>query len=177
VRGPGAQDAALVAQAGWESLARSAASRREVVPESPADEGRRLLAIRLDGTPYAIPIESVREIVRLRPMTPVPGAPPAVCGVISLRGDIVEVIDLRVRLGLAVGATGRASRIVTVSAAVGQLAGLLVDAVEEVVIAEPGAFRPATGGESGPVESLCLRGDRFLSLIDLDQVMQIDAEH
>ena len=58
------------------------------------------------------------------------------CGVISLRGEILQVIDLRLRLRLRAAPTGRASRIVVVHAADGGVAGLLVDEVTR------GARRP-----------------------------------
>ena len=114
----------------WQDLARRAAERRSAEEDSVAV--RRLLTFVLDGSPYAVPVERVREIVRVRPITPVPRVPSDVCGVISLRGEILEVIDLRLRLRLRAAPTGRASRIIVVYAAEGGVAGLLVDGVTEV---------------------------------------------
>ena len=76
------------ANEGWEGLARSAAGRVAGRDAAAPVELRELLVIWLDGDPYALPIERVREIVRLRPITPVPRVPDAVRGVISLRGEI-----------------------------------------------------------------------------------------
>ncbi len=65
----------------WQDLARRAAERRSAEVESVAS--RQLLTFVLDASPYAVPVERVREIVRVRPITPVPRVPSDVCGVIS----------------------------------------------------------------------------------------------
>ncbi len=82
----------------WEALARNAASAG--TEGDRADEICQLLAFELDGAPYAVPVERVREIVRMRPVTKVPRFPEDVQGVISLRGEIIQVVDLRRRLGV-----------------------------------------------------------------------------
>jgi purine-binding chemotaxis protein CheW len=163
-----------VAAPRWQDLARRAAERRNAEVENVAV--RQLLTFVLDGTPYAVPVERVREIVRVRPITPVPRVPGDVCGVISLRGEILEVIDLRLRLRLRAGPTGRASRIIVVHGADGGVAGLLVDGVTEVLPVPEDALRPAGSAETGNVETLCVRGDRFISLIDLERVLRFDAQ-
>jgi purine-binding chemotaxis protein CheW len=161
------------ADAGWEVLARQAARRRGDVAE-PIDL-QQLLTFALDGAPYALPVERVREIVRMRPITPVPRVPEDVRGVISLRGEIVQVVDLRRRLGLASLEPTRRSRVIVVHSADGRVAGLLVDAVTEVLSVADDALRP-TSADAGSVEALCLRDDEFVSLVDLDRVLAIDAE-
>lgn len=158
----------------WQDLARRAAERRSAEVESVAV--RQLLTFLLDGSPYAVPVERVREIVRVRPITPVPRVPADVCGVISLRGEILEVVDLRLRLRLRAAKPGRASRIIVAHTADGGVAGLLVDGVSEVLSVGDDALRPASAAEAGNVASLCANGDRFISLIDLDRVLGFDAE-
>ena len=157
----------------WDDLARSAAA---VTPgaEDPATL-QQLLAFSLDGSPYALPIERVREIVRLRPLTAVPRVSEDVLGVISLRGEIVQVVDLRTRLGLRREQSGRSARIVIVLAEDGLIGGLLVDAVTEVLSVSEASLQPPTG-ESDVVSALCARGDCFVSIVDLDKLWTLDAE-
>jgi purine-binding chemotaxis protein CheW len=159
--------------ASWLDLAREAARRGGGAAERV--EQQKLLAFRLGDTPYAVPVESVREIVRIRPLTPVPRLPADVRGVISLRGEIVEVVDLRRRLGLPALDLTRASRIVIVHGGEGQVAGLLVDSVSEVISVSEDAIRPASG-DADAVEALCERDGRFVSLIDLERVLDVHAE-
>jgi purine-binding chemotaxis protein CheW len=157
----------------WDALAREAAERREA-GAAPL-ELLQLLSFQLDGAPYALPVESVREIVRIRPITPVPRVPEDVRGVISLRGEIVQVVDLRRRLGLESVEPGRSSRVIVVHGGDGRVSGLLVDAVTEVLSVAEDALRPASG-EIGSVETLCVQGERFVSLVDLDRVLAVDGE-
>ncbi|MGH7338348.1 MAG: chemotaxis protein CheW, partial [Myxococcota bacterium] len=69
----------------WDELARAAALRRE--GHARAEVLRQLLCVRIDGAPYAVPVENVREIVRVRAITPIPRTVSSVRGVISLRGE------------------------------------------------------------------------------------------
>lgn len=157
----------------WDRLARAAARPAAQEERAPA---RRLLACSLAGSPYALPIERVREIVRVRPITPVPRTPAAVLGLISLRGTIVQVVDLRLRLRLPAAAPARGSRIVVVQGGEGGLAGLLVDAVTDVLLAPPQELRAAAPVEGSAVEALFARGERFVSVLDLDRVLDLDGE-
>jgi chemotaxis signal transduction protein len=119
-----AQSPGRHAEGTWVELARDAARRGEAreAPALPASyslagspggagagavHAQRLVVFRLDGALYALPVERVREIVRLRPITPVPRVPAAVRGVISLRGQVIQVIDLRARLALPPAEQGR----------------------------------------------------------------------
>jgi purine-binding chemotaxis protein CheW len=156
---------------GWETHAREAAVREPAA----AEYVQQLLAFVIDGALYALPVERVREIVRMRSVTPVPRVPAEVCGVISLRGEIVQVLDLRRRLGLEPVAATRASRIVIVHGEDGRVAGLLVDAVREVLSVAEDALRQAQAG-AAVVDALCVREDEFVSLVDLDRVLEVDGD-
>lgn len=157
---------------GWESLARAAAAPGET--ETP-EILRELLSFRLADSTYAIGVERVREIVRMRPLTPVPRVPAAVIGVIALRGEIVQVLDLRTRLALPRREAERSSRIIVLHGEDERVSGVLVDAVEEVVRAKEEEIRPAASGESGCVAELCIREGGFVSILDLDRVLDLDG--
>jgi purine-binding chemotaxis protein CheW len=158
----------------FETLARAGASRREAAEESAGE--RELLVLWLGDDPYALPVERVREIVRLRPITPMPRVPEAVRGVLSLRGDIVQVIDLRRRLGLAPDRTENPRRrIVVLGSEDGQTTGLLVDRVSEVLRLRDDALRPPTSRDSGTVTALAPHGERFVSVFDVDRILDLGA--
>jgi purine-binding chemotaxis protein CheW len=159
---------------GWDELARSATSGG--AESIQREDVRQLLTFEVAATPYAIPVERVREIVRIRPITPVPHVPAEVRGVISLRGEIVQVVDLRRRLDLEPADPVRSTRIIVVHSEEGKVAGILVDAVREVSRVSEDAIRPSASTETGAVESLCVRGAEFVSLIDLDRILQINVE-
>jgi len=159
--------------ADWQSLARTAARSDE---EDELSLQRELLCLSVDATPYAIPVERVREIVRTRAITPMPRVPAPVLGVIALRGEVIQVLDLRRRLGLPPAEPTRSTRIVVLHGEDGRVAGLRVDAVTEVLRLPEEAVRPAAAGESDAVSALCEREGEFVSLLDLDRVMDLGVE-
>ncbi len=158
----------------FEEMARRAALHADTTPDGHTE--RELLVLWLDEDPYALPVERVREIVRLRPITPVPRMPAAVRGVLSLRGEIVQIIDLRLRLGLPASAEeSPRRRIVVLHGEDGQMTGLLVDRVSEVLRLRDEDLRPPTGRDAGTVASLAPQGDRFVSVFDVDRVLDLGA--
>ena len=133
--------------------------------------------MRVDGAPYGVPVENVREIVRIRPITPIPRVALPLRGVISLRGEMLQVIDLRQRLGLAPVATRKTTRIVVVHTDRGRLAGVLVDEVSEVLRVRESAIGPAPGGDAqGVVSALCAHGAEFVSLLDLERLLEVGGD-
>jgi purine-binding chemotaxis protein CheW len=156
----------------WDVLARAAAAREQ---PAAARALRELLVFELDGAPYALPIERVREIVRPRSFTPVPHVPPEVLGVISLRGEIVQVLDTRLRLGLPSTPISRASRVIVMSGEHGDVTGLLVDAVDAVLRVEESDLRPPTDSDGGLITALAPKGDAFVSLISPEHLVATDA--
>jgi purine-binding chemotaxis protein CheW len=155
----------------FEALARAAA-RREAADE--ATLRREFVTFTLDGDSYALPIERVREIVRMRSITPVPRVPAAIRGVISLRGEVVEVLDLRRRLGMPACEPTRASRIVVLHGDDGSVTGLLVDSVRDVLRITEEHVRPSAGGEHDGVSALLARGEQFVSLLDVERVLDLE---
>lgn len=158
---------------GWDALARAAALRAS---EESHALLREFLVFTLEDDRYAIPVERVREIVRLRPVTAVPRVPREIRGVISLRGEIVQVLDLRSRLGLPPVPAARATRIVVLHGDDGEVTGLLVDAVTEVLRITEEDIQPPPGGESPFVSALCERAGGFVSLMNVDRVLDLGTD-
>jgi purine-binding chemotaxis protein CheW len=104
---------------------------------------------------YAVEIERTREILQYQPLTRVPATPPAIRGVMNLRGQVVPVVDLAVKFGLGETEISRWTCVVMVDVRVGDetlVMGMLVDAVREVIdlaasdIAPPPSFGTQLGG-------------------------------
>ncbi len=100
-----------------------------------------LLAFWVADEEYAVEITEIQEIIKLPIITDVPRAHPSVMGIISLRGTIVPVVDLRLLLGLERRVISRQSRILVLRAD-GDPVGLLVDQVTSVVRLESDAVEP-----------------------------------
>jgi purine-binding chemotaxis protein CheW len=90
------------------------------------------LAFRLGTDTYAVPIGEVREILKLPPVTEVPRAPSDVLGVVSVRGLLVTVVDLKQRLRVAPADITKRGRILLVMGAANEVIGLYVDEVLQV---------------------------------------------
>jgi purine-binding chemotaxis protein CheW len=100
------------------------------------DAPDRLLVFRLDGAEYALPIEQVAEIVRMVAITPVPGSPSWMAGAIDLRGSVIPVVDLRLRLGLPERAP-QPSTPIMVGRTGSRVVGLIADEVVDVLDLAP----------------------------------------
>jgi len=92
---------------------------------------RELLAFVVGEETYALALDAVREILKPPPVTPVPRSPRDVLGVISVRGRITTVIDLRRRLGAVIAELDKHSRVLLVDDG-DEILGLLVDRVLQV---------------------------------------------
>jgi len=91
-----------------------------------------LICFKLSSEEYSFPITDVKEIIKPMEVTEVPRVPDYILGIISLRGTIVPICDLRKRLGFPVKEATKSTRIVIASDDVKTL-GMVVDEVTEVV--------------------------------------------
>jgi purine-binding chemotaxis protein CheW len=100
-------------------------------PTSASALGGKYLTFGLSGEDYGTQILKVREIIGLLDITPVPQMPDSVKGVINLRGRVIPVVDLRLKFGMPEGEYNDETCIIVVD--VGQLTGIIVDTVQEVL--------------------------------------------
>jgi purine-binding chemotaxis protein CheW len=132
---------------------------------------------RVDRELYALPVRQVQEILRVAALTRVPHAPFPVRGVTNLRGYVLPVVDLRLRLGLPAAEDGPLARVMVVQTR-GRLIGLLVDAVEQVAQIDRLAVEPPPE-DVMTTQSYYLLGVYHLSeqelviLLDADRVMLV----
>jgi purine-binding chemotaxis protein CheW len=142
-----------------------------------AGDLRRYLTVVVSGELFAIDIARIREVLHCPRMTRMPRTSPAVPGVINLRGAVVPVLDLAVRIGRRVTPIERRTCIVVVEVMMDDrlsAIGLLVDAVEEAIEAGADTLEalPAFGCNI-PQAFLAamLRVDaRFVSVLELANV-------
>ena len=91
----------------------------------------RWVTFQLDDETYGIDVMQIREVLRSVEISPVPGAPAFVLGIINLRGNVVAIIDTRSRFSLAQREMDDSSRILILEAG-DYVVGFLVDSVSEV---------------------------------------------
>jgi chemotaxis signal transduction protein len=136
------------------------------------------LSFTVAGTDYGIPILSVKEILQHEEPTSVPSAPPAIRGVINVRGQVVPVVDLAVKFGGAPTVASSRTCILVVDAHLGGdrlTVGVLADAVNEVLDLPAAEVEPPPRlGSRARVDFLTgvgKVGRAFVLLLELDRVL------
>ncbi len=134
------------------------------------------ITFRLSKELFALPVRAIQEILRVGTITRVPHAPFPVRGIINLRGQVLPVIDFRLRLGLAAGEPGPANRIL-VATSRNRLLGLLVDAVHQVVRLDRNAHEQPPADVmtdfSDYITAVYRHKDDLLILMDMESVLLI----
>jgi len=138
----------------------------------------QFLTFRLDGQEYGISILKVQEIKGWDKMTPIPNSPPYVKGVLNLRGVIVPVFDLRLRFGLPETVRDAFTVIIVVNIG-GRMAGIVVDAVSDVINVSPEqqCAAPEYEGQQNRefIKGLAQVDDKLLILLDIDRMVNPEA--
>ena len=177
---PGTASAAdIKTLAGDSPGAEKAVSTPTADASSPALPDRlELLSFMLAGEEYALKMEDAREIIRWRKPTKVPRAPEHIIGIISLRGVILPVFDIKKRIGLGEFKPSRQTRIVVVSDGRSALSGMVVDSITGVSSMSRGGIEPPpsviSGSEAEFIEGVGRSGDggnRLLILIKTSRVL------
>jgi purine-binding chemotaxis protein CheW len=140
--------------------------------------GGKYLTFSLDKEEYGIGILNVKEIIGMIPITMIPRMPPYVKGVINLRGKVIPVIDLRLKLSMKEAEYTERTCIIVVeiSGASGQvLLGIIVDSVAEVLNVKEADIEdtPAFGAklETEYILGMAKIGGRVKILLDIDRVL------
>lgn len=123
---------------------------------------------------YCVDVARVQEVLRPQPRTRVPLAPPAVAGLINLRGQVMTAIDLRTQLALPVLPDGHEPMVVVIRVP-GDPVALLVDSIGSVVEADDSAFEPSPHTLTASVRDLVHGAykthDSLLLALDIDRAL------
>jgi purine-binding chemotaxis protein CheW len=135
-----------------------------------------LLCFKVADEEYAISIMDIKEIMKPREVTEVPRAPEFVRGILSLRGIIIPIFDIRVRLGLDAGGDSGKERVIVVKRQNG-CCGVLVDEVVQVVRVPSAGIEPPPAVLDGIdrefVAGIGRVAGRMLILLDMEKVLDV----
>jgi len=131
---------------------------------------QQLVVFSLQSEHYALPITSVREIIRYKPPRSIGQSYGLIQGVINIRGKILPIRDLSSRLGKTLEIHD-ATRILIVEAS-GAAVGVIVDAVDEVLHVAAADIEPLpiSDSESGLGDQIAKVGERLIILLDAQRV-------
>jgi len=142
----------------------------------------KYLTFALDREEYAVSVLQVREIVKIMDITAVPQLPIYVKGVINLRGRVIPVVDMRLKLGLAAKDYSERTCIIVAEVTARNrtvMMGVIVDAVSDVLsisaddLSAPSDFEMS---KNGWVEAIAKVKGRLKILLNLDKMLGTDGE-
>jgi purine-binding chemotaxis protein CheW len=142
-----------------------------------AEGVQEYLSFVLASEVYAVNIFHIKEIIKPPMITKVPRTEGVILGILSLRGNIATVVDLRRRLGLPAEPQTRKSRVLIVQLD-DDLVGLLVDGVKHVIRLKSEDIEPPPGvfdrSEAEHIVGVGRVEGEMYTLLDLESVVQID---
>lgn len=133
------------------------------------------IVIKIGEEQYGIDISYVDNIVRMQSITRVPHVQEYFAGVINLRGEVVPVMSLRIKMGLEADVYDKQTRIIIVKLENNAPIGLIVDEVNEVVTLDERNIDPVNktskGSEETFINGIGKNGENLISLLDLNMVI------
>jgi purine-binding chemotaxis protein CheW len=146
---------------------------------APADPAE-YIAFHVGEQTFCIDIMVVREIRGWTPATPLPHAPGFLRGVINLRGAVLPVVDLASRLGLPAREPTARHAVIVVQHG-GQVVGLLVDAVSNILMLSPESIQPAPEMASDPsrvfIKGIVARENSVISILIVKNLLPDTQQH
>jgi purine-binding chemotaxis protein CheW len=140
---------------------------------------RRWLAFSLGSEDYALDISMIREILKPREITEIPRVPEFLLGIISLRGNIIPIFDLKRRLGLGVATIDHDSRIIVCQEG-DRLAGLLIDRITQVTAIQEEGIEPPpaifSGRDRALLDGVGRVSGNVLILLNVANVLTVDFD-
>lgn len=115
---------------------KSAETKTKTAESNEPEVQRQIVAFRVGEEVFGLEIGNVREVIEYREVTPVPRAPEFVAGIISLRGAILPVVDLRKRIGMEPTEPGPET-VILVLEVDGRRVGLVADRILDILKAGP----------------------------------------
>ncbi|MGE5582304.1 MAG: chemotaxis protein CheW [Bacillota bacterium] len=141
-------------------------------------QGGKFLTFMLGAESFGTPIRKVKEIIGMMEITHIPKTQGYIKGVINLRGKIIPVMDLRLKFGMAEKEYNDRTCIMIMevfSGQAGQLIGVVVDAVTEVVNIQAGEIEPppeyGTGIEGDFLTGIGKLKDKVILLLNIEKVL------
>ncbi|MBI3767057.1 MAG: chemotaxis protein CheW [Deltaproteobacteria bacterium] len=145
-----------------------ARARALAAPDTVAERAGELLALvtfTVERECYGLEARYVREIIRAPELTPVPGTSELWLGVMSLRGELLPVVDLRKALGASAAAPTAEARVLVLGERHGEL-GVLADAVHEVTAVRQDELLEAPAATNGAVDLVRAVTSTALAVLD-----------
>jgi purine-binding chemotaxis protein CheW len=145
--------------------------------ESTEEVKKQYVVVQIGSEKYGIDIGYVDNIIRMQKITRVPKAQPYFKGIINLRGEIVSVMSIRKKMGLADDVFTNTSRIIILKMEEKGMVGIIVDEVCEVVTLGESQIEPMAQTGKGSSKDVFIKGigkkdDTLISLFEIDAIVE-----
>lgn len=144
---------------------------------SDTSETIQYIVVRLGEEQYGIEIKYIDNIVKMQKITRVPKAPSFIKGVINLRGEVIPIMSLRLKMFLPEEEITKATRIIILKLDQFGCVGIIVDEVKEVVTLDTEHIEKisydAKDGQPSFLNGVGTYEGGLISLLDLYQVLHI----
>jgi len=137
------------------------------------------ILFQLAGTNYAIPSTLVQQMEMIESITPIPKAPEYVEGVVFSRGEVIPVVNLRVRLGFEKIEYNLKTRLIVINTQ-GRTVGLIVDSARDFILLDHSTFQDAPeaiADSSGKyLNGIVTVGDRLVLVVNVDAILNFATD-
>lgn len=138
------------------------------------EQMKQYVSFVLEGEEYGVPILSVQEIIRYETVTRVPQSANFIEGVLNLRGQVIPVVNLRMKFGLEHRDKSKSTRIIVVEVS-GRVVGMIVDEVSEVLQIKTESIAPpppmGTTVNSEFISGMGKMDEKLIILLDIDRIL------
>jgi purine-binding chemotaxis protein CheW len=135
----------------------------------------KVVAFQLGEQEFCVSTAAIREIRGWAPSTPIPHAPPAVLGIMNLRGSVIPIIDLACKLAMKSSEPDERSAIV-VAEVHGMVIGVLVDRVSDILTVSGSDIQPvpelAVSFDDSFSEGILVQGDSMICFLNLSKIFR-----
>ena len=141
---------------------------------------QQLVLFKIANEEFGVDINEVKEIIRWEEVTRIPNSESHIKGVINLRGEIIVVNDLAMKLGLPSSELNDDTRIIVVELGNEQTVGMIVDSATEVLRIPGEKIRNAPSMVTSTIDNNYIKGvgllgeKRLLTLLDLSKILKSD---
>ena len=140
-------------------------------------EAARYLAFSLGGEDYAIPLLQVKEVMGLTEITKVPHTPPHFKGIMNLRGQVISVIDLRVKFNISSSENSSETAIIILDLAPVYL-GVIVDHIDSVLAIDADQLAPPPDIETklgvDYITGVAKKDKKLILMLDLEKTLSVE---
>lgn len=147
--------------------------------EGPRDEkenGARFLVFSLCEEEYAVPLLKVKEVIALTDITPIPYTPAHFKGIMNLRGQVISIIDLRLRFKMSKNDITQETAIIILDLSPLSI-GIIVDSIDSVLAVEPEEIQPPPDveGQSGDyITGVTKKDKKLVLLLDIERTLSVE---